>query len=103
MKAKVSPKKRVSTSRRTRRGNRANSPKMKTDKKMEYWRRRYANLKTQRDQLQVELGRVQKECDDYRRAVLALMHEDIDFDKETLLAECRENPTLPELIAELEA
>jgi len=64
---------------------------------------RYQKMKKQRDQLRLELARVQAERDEYRTAVIALMREDIDFDKKELLALRGQRPTIDELIGELQS
>ena len=55
-------------------------------------------LKAERDALIVENTRLRSECAEYRRAVLALMKEDVDFDRAELLKLAGRRPTLQEFV-----
>ncbi len=72
------------------------------------WQRLYEELRKERNRLRKELAAVKKERDDYRKAVGALMAQldpidDMDLDLETLRARAVGQPSLEELIAELES
>lgn len=53
--------------------------------------------------LQQEMAKLQDECDQYRNALYELMWEDVDFDKEAILAQIGKGPSLLDVIAEVEA
>jgi hypothetical protein len=72
---------------------------------LERWKQLCQELLAERDQLRVELARVQKNHDMYHEAFGALMKKELAkyaFTKESLLAESAGQPSLQQLVAELE-
>ena len=67
------------------------------------WRRRCAELKAERDRLQLELLKLQEDYASVRKAVILLMREDVEFDEEELLAQVGKGQSLEEFVSQLEA
>ncbi len=81
----------------------ASEAKPQADTTNEHWQQLCAELTAERDQLRLQLAELQKNYDAVRKALIGLMHEDVEFDKEELLAQVGKGPSLREFIEELEA
>lgn len=61
-----------------------------------------SELKKERDRLQKEVKQLRAERDQYLKALYALTHESLDFDKKAILSRLGSQPPLRELIEGLE-
>ncbi len=62
-----------------------------------------AQLKEERDHLSLELAKTQKERDEYLKAVYKLTWEDADFDKDEVMANLGNGPSIMDVLKELQA
>lgn len=70
----------------------------------DHWKQVCAELKAERDRLQLELARLRIDYEQCCKSLGVLMsQEDYDFDEEAVLAEMGKGPSMDELIAELES
>ncbi len=65
--------------------------------------KRCRTLVKERSRLRAEVAELREERDAYRKAVIALMAEPVDFDKKELLAQARNQQPFKEFLAELES
>jgi len=66
-------------------------------------RQPYAELKKERDQLLLQVAKLQSERALHLKALLALTREEFEIDKQALLAQVGKGQSLSDFIAELEA
>jgi hypothetical protein len=70
----------------------------------DHWKQVCAELKAERDRLQLELTKLRSDYDQCCKSLGILIYKDeLDIDEEAIRAEMGKGPSLEELIAELEA